>query len=115
MTNHKGGVDTRQAFNKDVWRPAFARAGVDRSPDGEDGMHALRHLFASFMLSQGVSIKELAAFLGHSSEAFTLRTYVHLMPNSFDRARLAVDGMFKPRRPVSIKDTSTKDDEGETA
>jgi integrase len=110
MSSDRSGVYARQAFNKDVWRPAFAAAGVERSADGEDGMHALRHLFASWMLAQGVSIKELAAFLGHSTEAFTLKTYVHLMPNSYDRARLAVDGMFKPRRPAS-----TKDDDGETA
>jgi site-specific recombinase XerD len=70
-------------------------------------MHALRHLFASSMLHQGVSIKELAAFLGHADEAFTLRTYVHLMPNSYERARLAVDAMFKPRRQAVAIDPST--------
>jgi site-specific recombinase XerD len=34
-------------------------------------MHALRHLVASSILQQGVSIKELATFLGHADEAFT--------------------------------------------
>ena len=58
----------------------------------------------ALMLAQGVSIKELAALLGHASEAFTLRTYVHLMPNSYDRARLAMNEMFKPRKIESTKD-----------
>ncbi|MGW0520289.1 hypothetical protein [Crossiella sp. NPDC003009] len=48
------------------------------------------------MLAQGVSIKELAEYLGHSSEAFTLKTYVHLMPSSYTRARLAANLMFPP-------------------
>ena len=43
---------------------------------------------------------------GHADEAFTLRTYVHLMPNSFERARTAVDAMFKPRRQAAT-DTDT--------
>jgi integrase len=97
MTNTKNDLYTRQAFNNVVWKSAFAQAGLTYRADREDGMHALRHLYASHMLAQGVSIKELAAFLGHADEGFTLRTYVHLMPNSFERARLAVDQMFTPR------------------
>jgi Phage integrase family len=93
-----------------VWRPAFDVAGITYEPDRSDGTHALRHLFASSMLARSVSIKELAAFLGHSSEAFTLRTYAHLLPNSYERARLAVDEMFKPR-----KGTPEQSSEGNTA
>jgi integrase len=96
MTNAAGDLYTREAFNAAVWRPTFGQAGLTFATDRSDGMHALRHLYASHMLAQGVSIKELAAFLGHADEAFTLRTYVHMMPNSYDRARLAVDVMFKP-------------------
>ncbi|WP_374213220.1 hypothetical protein [Crossiella sp. SN42] len=43
-----------------------------------------------------MSIKELAEYLGHASEAFTLRTYAHLMPCSHHRARLAADALFPP-------------------
>jgi integrase len=100
MTNAKGDLYTRTAFNSVVWIPAFARAGLVHGHNREDGMHALRHLFASHMLAQGVSIKELAAFLGHADEAFTLRTYVHLLRNSFERARLAIDAMFNPSAAV---------------
>ncbi|SEP51063.1 tyrosine-type recombinase/integrase [Amycolatopsis saalfeldensis] len=97
MTNKVGGLYTRQAFNNVIWRPTFKRAGLSYE-DREDGMHAMRHLFASAMLERGVSLKELAAFLGHSSEAFTLKTYTHLMPSSHDRARAAIDDLIKPRR-----------------
>jgi integrase len=59
-------------------------------------MHALRHFYASALLAQGVSIKELAEYLGHSDPGFTLRTYTHLVPSSYQRARLAIDGVFGP-------------------
>ena len=52
------------------------------------------HFYASVLLSQGVSIKELAAYLGHNDPGFTLRTYTHLVPSSYERARMAIDGVF---------------------
>ncbi|UOZ07506.1 site-specific integrase [Amycolatopsis sp. WQ 127309] len=97
MVNGAGELYTRQAFCNVIWRPTFKRAGLSYE-NREDGMHALRHLFASAMLERGVSIKALAAFLGHSSEAFTLKVYTHLMPSSFDRARDAIDDLVRPRR-----------------
>ncbi|WP_435822374.1 hypothetical protein [Microbispora bryophytorum] len=43
------------------------------------------------MLAGGVSIKELAEYLGHADPGFTLRVYAHLMPGSHDHARKAID------------------------
>lgn len=45
-------------------------------------MHALRHFYASVLLDAGESIKALSEYLGHHDPSFTLRTYMHLMPNS---------------------------------
>jgi integrase len=59
-------------------------------------MHAIRHLYASLLLSQGVSIKEVAEFLGHHDPAFTMKVYTHLMPDSHRRARSAVDALRRP-------------------
>lgn len=53
----------------------------------ENGMHALRHYFASVLLEGGVSIRAVAAYLGHADPGFTLRTYTHLMPTAEDRIR----------------------------
>lgn len=56
--------------------------------------------YASVLLANGVSIKELATdYLGHADPGFTLRTYTHLVPSSHERARLAIDGVFG--RPAS--------------
>ncbi len=47
------------------------------------------------MLAGGVSIKELAEYLGHSDPAFTLRVYAHMLPCSHDRARAVIDERFR--------------------
>jgi site-specific recombinase XerC len=41
--------------------------------------HTFRHTCASMLFEQGKNIRVVAAWLGHSDPAFTLRTYVHLM------------------------------------
>jgi integrase len=46
------------------------------------------------MLAGGVSIKELAEYLGHSDPAFTLRVYAHMLPCSHDRARTVISERF---------------------
>ena len=42
----------------------------------------------------GADIAALATYLGHHDPGFTLRAYVHLMPDADDRARQAVDAAF---------------------
>ena len=58
-----------------------------------EGIHQLRH-YASVMLAGGVSIKELAEYLGHNDPAFTLRIYAHMLPCSHDRARAVIGERF---------------------
>jgi integrase len=101
ITTDAGGVDTGCEFNGRHWRPAFTTAGLTYV-EGSDGMHALRHFYASTLLVRGVTIKELADYLGHSDPGFTLRTYTHLLPSSHEQARRAVDSIFKPRRPEKV-------------
>ena len=50
--------------------------------------------YASALLARGVDIRALSEYLGHHDPGFTLRTYVHLMPDADDRARQAVDAAF---------------------
>jgi integrase len=54
-----------------VWKPALSAAGVP--PARENGMHALRHWYASVQLDGGTSVKALAEYLGHADPGFTLR------------------------------------------
>ncbi len=87
----------RTYFNRHVWKPALTAAGVPATR--ENGMHVLRHTYASVLLEDGVSVKALAEYLGHADPGFTLRTYTHLMPSSEDRARKAVDRAFGSAPP----------------
>lgn len=93
ITGDDGRLFSGDLFTKVVWQGAFRRAEIIYRKRA-DGMHALRHFYASVLLAQGVSIKELADYLGHSDPGFTLRTYTHLVPSSHERARLAIDGVF---------------------
>lgn len=100
----------RDTFNKNVWKPALADAGVIPQPvveyvpargrkpwrrqtwamPREEGFHVLRHTFASVVLHEGETISQLKEWLGHADPAFTLRTYVHFMPQSGKRAVAAL-------------------------
>jgi integrase len=79
----------RHHFNAYVWKAALATTGIE--PSRGNGMHALRHFYASVLLDAGESIKALSEYLGHSDPGFTLRTYTHLLPTSEQRTRQAVD------------------------
>ncbi|PSR61572.1 MULTISPECIES: tyrosine-type recombinase/integrase [Nocardia] len=98
MTGENGRLYTGDLFTKVVWQAAFRNGGLEYRRRA-DGMHALRHFFASTLLADGCSIKELAAFLGHTDPGFTLRTYTHLVPSSYERARMAIDRVFRPELP----------------
>lgn len=58
-------------------------------------MHALRHLFASEALNEGVDVYTLADLLGHEDPAFTLRRYVHRVARSLDKAREAIGRRYQ--------------------
>lgn len=92
----RGGVVDAKDFNKDRWKPALRAVGV---PCGsyENGMHELRHFFASVLLDQGESIKAVADWLGHSDPSFTLKTYTHLMPSSTERTKSVIGSMYGRR------------------
>ena len=45
-------------------------------------MHALRHTFASLLLSQGTPITEVSSYLGHADPQITLKVYSHWIPRT---------------------------------
>ncbi|WP_229069007.1 tyrosine-type recombinase/integrase [Actinoplanes sp. DH11] len=92
LTTGKGTPLRQQTFDGCAWKPGLAAAGVPAVRG--NGTHALRHLFASQLLAQGVSVRDLAEWMGHADPAFTLRVYGHLMPDSPGRARGAIDALL---------------------
>jgi integrase len=53
--------------------------------------HDLRHSFASLMLLNGVAPKAISEALGHSSVAFTMDVYSHILPDVQKEAMTLVD------------------------
>ncbi len=87
----------RNYFNRGIWHPALVAADVE--PGRGNGMHALRHFYASVLIDAGESVKAVAEYLGHADPGFTLRVYAHLFRSSDDRARLAVDQVLGGQEP----------------
>lgn len=69
----RGGTLSHGWFNKHIWHAATDKIG------GHLRFHDLRHGFASLLLSWNESILYISQQLGHSSAAFTLSTYTHLI------------------------------------
>ena len=69
-----GALDRSRVFH--VVQAAGKRARVPWA-----GLHSLRHTCATMLFRHGWNAKQVQMFLGHHSPAFTLATYVHLLPN----------------------------------
>ena len=63
----------------------------------ETRFHDLRHTFASLMLLAGIHPKIVSEALGHSSVAFTLDTYSHVVPGLQEAAGKRLDEVLEPR------------------
>jgi integrase len=87
-----------------IFGTAVRAAGLTSSTTSHD----LRHHYAAVLLSRGESVIVVAERLGHESASLVLSTYGHLMPDSEDRTRKAIDDAWAhpvprvcpTRRPV---------------
>ncbi len=69
--------------------PTIKRAGVPRIR-----IHDLRHFHASYLLANGADLASLSGRLGHSSRAFTLATYAHMLPEGQEHAARIANGLL---------------------
>jgi integrase len=74
---------------------AFARLATSARAPGVR-LHDLRHGYATALLRGGVHPKVASEALGHSSTAFTMDTYSHLLPSMQRAAAEAIDLQFGP-------------------
>lgn len=88
-----------QTFDKRV-----ARVGVRRIR-----FHDLRHTHATIGLRAGVPVKVMSERLGHSTPAFTLQQYAHVIPGMQAEAAEAIARMVA--EPDSTVDAAVREDE----
>jgi integrase len=89
FTTTQGNPIKRQTWG-DIWRPAARTAGLP----ARTGLHICRHTYASALIRFGESPKTVQVLMGHKNPTITLNTYLHLWPDSDDRARQAIEAMF---------------------
>jgi integrase len=80
----------QEHYGTRVFAKAVERTGL---PAGTTS-HDLRHHYASVLLAAGESVVAVAERLGHEDGTLVLTTYGHLMPDSEDRTRKAVDAAW---------------------
>jgi integrase len=87
-------------YGHDLIGRAVERAGL---PVGTTS-HDLRHHYAGVLLAAGESVVAVAERLGHEDTGLVLSTYGHLMPESEDRTRRAVDAAWSAPVPECAAD-----------
>ena len=72
----------RGTFRAKVWKPSLQRAGLASTLR----FHDLRHSYATWLVSDGVPINDVAKVMGHEQTSTTLDRYTH--PNRDRDARV---------------------------
>jgi integrase len=90
-------------FHKRVMVPMLGRV-ADLPPI--NGLHGLRHTYASLLINQGASLKYVSAQLGHASIALTADLYSHIFKETGTAEMLKLDARIgTTRRPVVVTGT----------
>ena len=79
--------------------PALRRPRLHHRPGPaglEDPPHDLRHTHATLLLKADVPIKVVSERLGHSSPAFTMATYQHVLPGMQADAARVIEALLAP-------------------
>lgn len=79
----KEGLEHRQAF------PTHREAVMHVAKHAAEGLrfHDLRHCYATWLVSDGVPVNDVARLLGHEQISTTLNRYTHSSRDRYGRAR----------------------------
>ncbi|MFC7399773.1 tyrosine-type recombinase/integrase [Chelatococcus sp. GCM10030263] len=69
----------------------MTRTAVRKSGLSDPPPHALRHTAAVWMTESGVSMEEIAQYLGHSDPRITYRIYAWFSPGFLRKAASALE------------------------
>ena len=80
------------------WRVTKAFDSLRRAADlPHIPLHGLRHTYASVALSSGINPRIVSSRLGHSTVAFTLDVYSHVLPQADEEAAVKIAALVRPR------------------
>src|SRR5207248_6719108 len=79
---------------QEVFRLARVASGINP----EATTHTLRHSYATHLLEEGVSLRQISSYLGHES-LDTTAIYVHLTAVSEARTQAALSALYPPLKP----------------
>jgi site-specific recombinase XerD len=77
-----------------AYRLARAASGVNPAST----THSLRHSYATHLLEEGVSLRQISQYLGHESLDTTV-IYTHLTAISEARTQAALNALYQPLKP----------------
>ena len=101
---HRDGRPISPSTLAHAFTAAARRAGLENVR-----YHDLRHTFASIAFSRGAAPKLIQEALGHSSVAFTMDTYSHLIPGANDSVADLLDGVLPVGRTMDVRDERQHD------
>jgi len=96
FTSSTGRPYRQSHYGAQIFPAAVRRAGLP----ADITTHSLRHHYASVLLYAGESVVAVAERLG-DTPAMVLRVYGHLMPDSEDRTRRAIDTAWTPEQETT--------------
>ena len=89
--------DNGEIMKPDTITRKFSKFLVDNDMD-KIRLHDLRHTCASLLLANGVSMKEIQEWLGHSSYNTTANIYAHLYSNSKENSANTMSNVLNKRK-----------------
>jgi integrase len=90
--SQKGTPHHRDNLGARWFKTILKRAGLNPAMR----LYDLRHSFATLSLEANVNPKTVSEWMGHSSVAFTLDTYAHLLPGWFAKASETISRLLEP-------------------
>jgi site-specific recombinase XerD len=91
---HQGTGPMSESCVQSAYRMARAASGVNPAST----THTLRHSYATHLLEEGVSLRQISSYLGHDS-LNTTAIYTHLTAISEARTQLALAALYQPPKP----------------
>lgn len=101
LSTHKGASTAELPMSPTAVQGAIKKITKDIDFGKKVSLHTLRHSYATHLLEEGLSLKAIQKYMGHSSLQTTM-IYLHLTHSAEVDSRQAIEQMF-PTPPVNWK------------